>query len=1670
MTKTPQEILADPQFQALPLEERRKVLLTVDSKRFGALPMLEQNKVLGVKQPPVAAPAPAQEAPSIFSDERMGKYFDPLETVKKIAVDPFDKMAAGGKEIGANTAEYTARNKGARVVASIPLVGPAYTMYKAQQQADSPEAVAYRAEHPIEAGIARGVGGVGGGMVADPRNWPLVAMGPSRALAGAFAAQMGHGAVQGAKQLGSEWDNPEVSQSTKIEHGTEATLGAAMAGLSGAHAVMPGPKAPVLPAENVRTTSPTGVAEGDMSTLHPFPDAQTARIPAVISKSAPNETAVGTHPRGNTPAMPADDLYALENNTPFLAQEMVSKAKPEAVVGRRNRVAQPAQAPETPTLNDEWQGILRGPREKQQLRVPPPDEGMPPVAPKSTPPSLTLTPQATVSEGGTGARSSEELNRGNHAIVDKNGNLKEHLGKGPDVSSRLPQARLNTAVVELNPDNSIKRVVSNATPFSDDAMIAKASGKVQKSLAKPEPKVNIVAPDVSTTAEEFLKQEQAKRAPAQKGAPRLGPIAKATQTHPNNSFFEKVDEGVGDALAQEKQKQMLLAAVRGPEGKELTTPEVVDAASKAEPSPERIPLAAEPPPNNPRNLKPVSGPTPNSGPAFKFRGTTGDTVTFSRVPPMSYLKAGEPYTINTDGNPIKFTAADGSGAFHKLSDLRNSEFQVSSPAKQAGESGVSSPSKAQPPTLGGAGEISPQEQFAKQKVAALEKAINNMAPAQDHLTKLMAEVEKSFPPGAARLSKLLRYEKALERFGRGLERDDADMMAQAYDIARGRERGSISNRPDPREKERAKAEELRQKAGLSTSAESAIKELTGKVAQVSDSKPRDAKETALAQVVDSYSRGKDTAQSLLEGTKAASQLLWDKFAKRAPWTEYREAVGKFSGDINYAGDFLRKFAIEIRKHVPNPGTREALTNFIQANGDMKILQSRAAASTGKIRAGYEAAMHLSSEEQTFAKGVRDYFDRRFVEAQNAGLLEHAIENYVNQTWKKPNKVTRFWQAAVSASVLQPKPSFARQRVFDSFFEGEQAGFKPLSKDIGFLVANYELAFSKALASRNFIKSLQEGVASDGRPIVAPSGKGSQVETPGSEANFVHPHARGEEIHDYRYINHPALRKWTVAGKDLAGAPIFQQGDLLVHPEYADAVHKLVKPSVIRQHPAGRLALRLSGEFKQTMLSLALFHQVQEGFHAVWHGISPLPSRGTTGNFFRPINGALHLDNNIAELNLDLPLQRNLVDHGLQVADFEGMQYFSEGVHGGGLVNRIPILGAKLHEYTDYLFRDYIPRLKMTLAIEAYHRNIDRYAGKLNHDQILELTSEQANAAFGELNYKMLGRSQSMQDALRLTLLAPDFLEARARFAGQAVKGIAEPIGKLFGDKETGYGAEQARALFIKNTIGVYVAARILNTLVDDDPHWDKPFSLVVRDKKNPENSREYTLRSVAGDIVHGISDPRNFTYHRLNPLYVRTGIEAATGRDEYGQPRSMYEQAKDMVLTGTPLAIQGKIRKSDESWFNSMLNSLGVSNYRYRSSAERAALEDAMKIFGDGFQEQTDRWERRKQLQLGYKEGTVKAADIDKVYQAGQLSEDDYDAIFDSAEAPTDLVRHFKLVASHSPSEALRIFKLANDEEKGQLEDILADTADGIYGKYPPQEERELEQKFEEALSWRKKK
>lgn len=618
---------------------------------------------------------------------------------------------------------------------------------------------------------------------------------------------------------------------------------------------------------------------------------------------------------------------------------------------------------------------------------------------------------------------------------------------------------------------------------------------------------------------------------------------------------------------------------------------------------------------------------------------------------------------------------------------------------------------------------------------------------------------------------------------------------------------------------------------------------------------------------------------------------------------YKKIIKTYLGKRQIAGFENEKFLKYIQKAVPDLAKRHGITNWIQAGGDEALLAKRAKIAKWAHKPGYEAALKLTEAEKVIAKEIIAKYDDYLHEAQAAGILQDGLENYVNGLWKqgKANKQElQKLRAEVNSGMLDTRFDYAKRKIFKDYFEGEQAGKTPMNKDIAFLLGHYHQSMYDAIAARKAVAELIKGKADDGLPIVSPSGKGEQIlDIEGMpKAYLIKPKSIKAETEDgrrYEYINHPALRKWKWATKDAEGKPIFVQGDLYVHPDIYKELKNILTGSAIRKHVLGRAALSISQNLKGVLLSglPTPFHQVHVGSHAIFHKINPF---------------------NCPEIDFNDQVQRFAVESGLMVYNHQALADFSEGLISGGIATKIPGTGRITQAYGEYLFKDLIPRYKMKLFREAFKRNSEIYKDKYTKEEIGEITANQANAAFGELNYKAMGRNPTLQDIYRLTALAPDFLEARLRFVGQAMR----PGGR-----------EQATAL-IRAVMFMYGGAIIANMLFSDEhkPHWDKPFQLVIGDKS-------YSLRSVPGDIYHLVSDPRSFIYHRFNPVTARTLAEAISQRDVWGKRRDMRDQVGDFFRSITPIPAQGLVNEKEQTLFQSIIRSMGITSWKAKDAADR---------------------------------------------------------------------------------------------------------------------------------------
>jgi hypothetical protein len=655
-----------------------------------------------------------------------------------------------------------------------------------------------------------------------------------------------------------------------------------------------------------------------------------------------------------------------------------------------------------------------------------------------------------------------------------------------------------------------------------------------------------------------------------------------------------------------------------------------------------------------------------------------------------------------------------------------------------------------------------------------------------------------------------------------------------------------------------------------------------------------------------WAKTKDSVTSALSGLSAAGKFMQKRLVGKPEVTPLDESIGKRHLSLSESADIARRWVRTATKAMPDKELQAAISNWIDTGGDPALLQQGAAATKPQYRAGYERAMRLTPEERTIAENIKTHFEDRLDDAQREGILSDGIENYIHRMYERESPWKQGIIAELRSGLFTGKPALAKKRVFQYDFEAEKEGLAPVKSFIQ-RVAAYDLALNKAIADRQMVKDMMEIRMADGRPMISTAGWGTQVPKDAvTEATLIKPSQKfrsetdaKKNRGDYKVYDHPALRKWKWLGEDTGGTPIYLQGDALIHPDAVNRIHQLFDASAVRKSPVGRAALALSSTVKQTMLDLSGFHWVQVTVHGAEH------------RTFGPIK----------EIDWTNPDVRGLVSGGLVVGDTTGAEHFSEGLTGSSLTKFIPGLGPRLQEATHWLFNDYIPRLKVATGLHALERNRKRFQN-LSDQELHRLTANEMNAAFGEQNYELLGRSKTMQDVLRLMFFSPDFTEARARFAGQAA---------------TWYGREQFTALAL-GAMALYVTARILNKYLDGQWHLEpkNAFNFV-------HNGKAYSLRTVQGDLVHAATDPNSFMFHRINPVFGRPVMEELTRRDEFGRKRTQGQIIEDFARNAIPISAKGFFNGNEQTLLESFMNSAGLTERRDSATEDVYDLAETWK-------------------------------------------------------------------------------------------------------------------------------
>lgn len=696
-----------------------------------------------------------------------------------------------------------------------------------------------------------------------------------------------------------------------------------------------------------------------------------------------------------------------------------------------------------------------------------------------------------------------------------------------------------------------------------------------------------------------------------------------------------------------------------------------------------------------------------------------------------------------------------------------------------------------------------------------------------------------------------------------------------------------------------------------------------------------------------------TGKNLLQGKGEAGGVGLTGFGKRMKpggegalgfrrFSELDKITGEHDAKLQHSYATAERIAKEANR-IANARAQRGMSIWRQAKGDPVVLKDWATKAKGKMfRQAAEDALKLKPDQVAFAQKAANAFDTLGARGQHYDVLGQLKDAYIPQIWETGKQFTGF-----GGSKLRSQFKFAKASTFKNYFEGDQAGWIPKkgAMEIGNNLPMYMTEMNKVIADRQFAQEAAKASSKEGEPLIVARGRAEPVPTKGKKgaAVLVTPQShgkavdlKGNPVDQSKYVEEhgqPALKKWRWVGKDTQGKPIFMQSDVAIHPELHTRMNAMMGRSAIRKFydkPATGFAAIPQALLKNLDVSQAVmkremfglfapFHQVQEGTHAIGHTVNP---------FF-----------GLEKMEKLTPDMMDAARHGLVLkpSRVTGTRYL-EGVgarrqfissvtrrFGGEAGRRV---ANAMEGFQTHLFDQYIPSLKWKTYQHALARNMKRYskdiaAGTVATADVKALTATQANAAYGHLNLALLDRNPTIQHMMQLTMLAPDFLEARGKFVGQAAKSFINSKS----------GAEQLRAIGI--LAGVQAGLALIAAQLSGG-EWDPkhPFEMT-------RNGRSYTMRSVPEDLFRlffsGPDVSREFISARLSPV-VSKSVQGITGRNYRGEKTTLGATAWEFLTNYIPIMarwmpgikqLTETSRNSPISPFEQLLGSSGLKVSRY---------------------------------------------------------------------------------------------------------------------------------------------
>jgi len=370
------------------------------------------------------------------------------------------------------------------------------------------------------------------------------------------------------------------------------------------------------------------------------------------------------------------------------------------------------------------------------------------------------------------------------------------------------------------------------------------------------------------------------------------------------------------------------------------------------------------------------------------------------------------------------------------------------------------------------------------------------------------------------------------------------------------------------------------------------------------------------------------------------------------------------------------------------------------------------------------------------KAAKQYFDDSYKYiTDELGIKMRRQENYVPQLWKNSKEEID----SVFGKTISDKAPFTFEKIIDNYQKGLKKGLTPKFDNLAQIMGWYEGQKMKLSANKKFLDYLGE------EGLLVPKNK--------------------------------APRNWISLDMDRLpnqsikiGNKIYS-GELKAPKELTEVINDYLKAgegtlSTMASYVSNVKNRVLTGGIPGTGINFHGFNILRRYITA---SDNPIKGFLTGVNYMVRPNAALkHIDDNLTKANM-------YAKAGMSI-DINDKEF--KKIIAPEIVNKIRKFGFEYDKlFSDPLFRKMIPAMKIDIADTIYN---DMIKQGMKHDEAVKLAAHQANTFFGGINWDEMGRSPQMQNILRSTLLAPDWLESNLRLGKETANSILNQLARLVG--------------------------------------------------------------------------------------------------------------------------------------------------------------------------------------------------------------------------------------------------------------------------------------------------